>query len=222
MDRESLCQDLQNLIMRELHRQWGKYENELEADEMCNAYIVGNSLTTLAEFDPNGRFVDVLLEVLRQNYSFHSFNISDAADCLLVPAIYVCAKNNLQPFVSYLLEPGLANNFKCDVYDALGVLAKQEPEYRQDIIGAFHALLEEYAKDLPHRTICDGTCVGLLANVCCSLQAKELLPQIKKAFDTGCVETMWIGDYQNVLCEMDEGYNGLSHIEPELLDRLNY
>lgn len=222
MDKESLCNDVKNLIMRELHRQWGKYEDDLEADEMCNAYIVGNSITILAEFDTEGQFIDVLLEVLRQNYSFFEFNFSDAADVLLSPAVYVCAKSNLQPFSSYLLEPGLINNFKCHVYEALGILAKQDPEHKQDVIDVFRALFEEYAKDLPNRTICDGSCVGCLTDVCCSLQAKELLPLIKKAYDTGCVETMWVGDYDDVLFEMDKGYDGLTVIEPDIFKRLNY
>lgn len=221
MHNESLCKDLKNLIMRELYRQWGKYEDDLEADEMCDAYIVGNSITTLAEFDTEGQFVDVLLEVLRQNHSFYEFNFSDASEELLVPAIHVCAKRNMQSFVSYLLEPGLANSFKDLVYEALGILAK-EPEYRKDVIDAFRTLLEEYAIDLPNGTICDGTCVGCLTDVCCSLQAKELLPYIKKAFDTGCVETKWVGDYEDVCYEMERGYDGLSVINSELLDRLNY
>lgn len=220
MDKESLCKDLKNLVMRELHRQWGKYEDELEADEMCNAYIVGNSITTLAEFDTEGHFMDVLLEVLRQNYSFYEFNFSVDSGELLVPAIYICAKRSMQSFISYLFEPGLANNFKNCVYEALGILAK-EPEYRKDVIGAFRTLFEEYALDLPNRTICDGTCVGCLTNVCCSLQAKELLPYIKKAFDTGCVETMWVGDYKEVCYEMEMRHDGLPVIEPELLNRLN-
>ena len=221
LPKDTLCCDLKNLILRELSRQWGKYEEELNNDEVTNAYIIGNSLMIFSDVAEAADYAPVLLEVMRQNHSFYEFNFCDKACYIIQPCIYLCAKADLQSIAAYLLEPGLANNFKVSAYEALAELAYCEPAYRQDVIDIFRMMYEKYAEDLPSRTICDGMCVGALTHVCCELQARELLPYIEKAYATGCVETFWCGTYDDVVCEMDEVWNNLGRMEFDVLKRLN-
>lgn len=221
LPKDALCRDLKNLILRELSRQWGKYEEELEEDETCNPYIMRTALTVLSDISEAEDYASVLIETMRQDYSSYEYNFGIMGDYILNACIYQCAKANLQSIAAYLLEPGLANTFKTDVYATLGQLAIREPEYRQKVIDLFRMLYEKYAEDLPSRTICDGTCVGALTNACCALHARELLPYIEKAYATGCVEPLWCGTYADVVYDMAEKKNVLGEIVFDVLKRLN-
>ena len=82
------------------------------------------------------------------------------------------------------------------------MIAFNEPDRREEIIGIFRKMLTDMVTRLPRVDRCDGQTAGMLMSVLLDINAYELLPEIKAVFDTDCVDLSAVGDYEVVKSEL--------------------
>lgn len=91
-------------------------------------------------------------------------------------------------------------------------LAVQHPERRAEVIAWFQTLLVFYDGKLEIRQCCDGSLIGMITGFILDLHAEELLPELKKLYDTGWVDEECSGNFKTVVKEMKNGMNYFSHV----------
>ena len=58
---------------------------------------------------------------------------------------------------------------------------------------------------------CDGALIGMMTNDLMNLKAVELLPELKKLYDTGLVDEMCCGNFKTVVKEIKGDKEPLLH-----------
>lgn len=188
LPEDKLRADLQNLVLCELGRQWGKSAKELDEEAPGNWCILSNSLVFLANVANVNETLPIVLEVMRQSSEFREYNFGDASDLLLDPVLCVLVKDNPCLLKPFLLEKGPSPEFKASALELLEHIARNCPEVRQEIIDMTVELMNEYKADLPERTICDGTVTAFAIGILISVGAVEHLPLIEEIYATGLVD----------------------------------
>lgn len=61
--------------------------------------------------------------------------------------------------------------------------------------------------DLPEQYSCDGHFAGSMMSYLIDLEAKELIPEIKEVFATGCVDKNISGDCDSVMKEIHSPFD---------------
>jgi len=191
-------EDLHNLVLREIGIQWGKTANELSEDESCNWNVVGNAFMFLTKFGTVEETLPIVLETMRQNEGFLDYNFCDVCNILLHPVLCTLVKDNPRLLKPYLLEPGLYYFFKIVTFELLEQIAKHCPEVKKEIVEMTVEVLKEYKKDLPTRTICDGTVAAFAIGVLVGNGASEYLPLIEDLYATGLIDEECEGHIEEV------------------------
>jgi len=198
LPKDKVREDLHNLILRELGRQWGKDYGELQDDTENNWCVVGNANMFLTRVGTVQDTLPVVLETMRQSQDFFEFNFSDCNDLLLDPVLFVLIKDNPRLLMPFLLEEGLSYSSKMIALELLEHIAIHIPQVRQDIVDMTVEVLEEYKIDLPVRKICDGAVVGFAIGILVGCGAVEHLPLIEELYETGLVDEFCEGHIEEV------------------------
>lgn len=198
LPHDKLREDLQNIILRELGRQWGKTADELGESETCNWCTVGSSLMFLTVAATVEETLPVVLEVMRQSPESYDFNFCDSSSLLLDPVLCVLIKDNPRLLKPFLLEKGLNYEFKISALELLEHIARCRPQVRQEIIDMTVELLSVYKSDLPARTVCDGSVTAFAIGILISTGAVEHLPLIEEIYATGLVDESCEGHIDEV------------------------
>ena len=167
----------------------GKYTN-----------IIGNSLVLLGEVG-NADSLDVVLETMRQSSDFYDYHFGDMGNPFLVPTIYLLGQHSLDKFMDFVKEDGLYTFAKYHVFPAVTQIALRHKERYGEIVEWYREVVRFATKVLPETKWFDSDLAGLILHGLVDLQAKELLPDIKKMFDTGLVDLGACGDYKE-LCRI--------------------
>lgn len=167
-------------------------------DENGFAPIIPIGLALLGEVGNENSSLEVLLEVLRQTEDFYEYHFGDWASDVLVAPLYKLGQHRLGRLMEFMREPGLYDMFKCYVCDAVTQIGLHQPERRAEIVSWYQQLIRYATEVLPKTQYIDSMLAGMLLNGPLDLQAKELLPDIRKMFDTGLVDLKCCGDFQQV------------------------
>lgn len=194
---DSVREDLHSLIMLQIGLQWGKSGKALDSKGI-NWPTVSNSLTFLTQIGTVEETLPIILEVLRQSEDFLEFNFGDIPNILLSPAIYSLCKERPSLLMPFLLEKGPDARGKIQVLELLEYMAQNLPELREELVEMAKTLLEEYSKDLPSRTICDGTVVAFAIGIPLALKATELQPLVEVLYATELVDESIYGHIDNI------------------------
>jgi len=185
---DGVREDLHNLILRELGRQWGRSAAELGVDDDSNWCVVGNACMLLTPIATVDGTLPVILEVMRQSPAFLEYNFADSTDVFLNPVLYMLVKDNPLLMKSYLLEPGLTYYFKLATLELLEDIAKSSSKMRPVIVGMAVELLQKYEPDLAERSICDGAVVAFAIGILVGTGSVDYLPLIEEIYATGLVD----------------------------------
>lgn len=112
---EGFADDFNNLVLRELGRQWGTTEDELKDDTAINVNIVSNALMYSVDPGVEGVSYDTLLEALRQNDDFINMNLPYVEESYYPYAIsllWVYGRYNPETLKDFLLEYGISHRGK--------------------------------------------------------------------------------------------------------------
>lgn len=199
---DTLREDLHNLVLRELYRQTIKGKD----NRRKKWQIIGNAFMFLVKVGNVESTLPIVLEVLRQDEDVITYNFGDFASCLLTPLVITLCKGCPSLLTDYLLEEGPDPLAKILIFETLPFIGHYFPDTRDELVDMYWLLLSSYTADLPTRSICDGEVTSFLIFAVAQLKAKELLPQIKQAFDTDLIYTGLMGHYPDVVEFMDESH----------------
>lgn len=185
---DTLREDLHQLVLYELGKQYGKTDAQLGDDRTdVNWNTIGNSFIFLTKVGELSSTLPVLLEFLRQNEDVIYFNEGDCGQILVKPLVYKFLMEDPLCFKSFLLEKGLSASAKNEILEYLQEIACDEPSVRIPILNMMHEVLLQYQADLPYRTMCDGTVMAFAIGVLTGLNAVDFLPLIEDIYATGMV-----------------------------------
>lgn len=191
---EGFTVDFNNLVLRELGRQWSKPENELESDTAINVNIVSNALMYSVDPGVEGVSYDTLLEVLRQSDDFINRNLPYVEESYYpyaIPLLWVYGRYNPEPLKEFLLEPGISHRGKEIVANMTGRLAnllhneKNIETYRQVI----RDVIDAYIKDYPIGKIGDKQVMAYIVNAAADAGLKDLEDKIRYIYTTRALLT---------------------------------
>ena len=199
---DEAAEDLSNLILTEIGKTYEQINDE-KYEEPNNSAIM-HAVLLLTQIG-SSKGLDALLELIRQNNDFLDYHFGDLAPEFIYPAIYACGKDDLKAIESYLYEPGYEWYERSQASRALGMIAYNHPEKRNEIIEIFRRLLKSFITRLPVQNGCDSSFAGSVMSDLIGISAKELISEIKEAYATGYVDDMVCGDADMVVRDIEEG-----------------
>lgn len=201
LPREEAISDIHNLTMYEIGNTYQAINDET-LENLENGEII-HALALLTEMrHPAG--LETVLEICRQNFAFTDYHICDWAEETLPYALYATARNNVPKLEKFILEEGHDSYNRAYAFKALLYIAFFEPERRAEIIETARRIMNEMAVNLPDRKGCDGIFAGIIISDLANLRFTELLPEIKKLYDTGCVNLNIPGSFESIKKDMKE------------------
>jgi hypothetical protein len=195
LPRESLINDLENCIFYEIGRTCGEISEE-KWDEEPYAVII-HALLLLCELKAE-ESLPAILEIIRQNEDFYDYHIGDIEYKHIRTALYATGRHQLSALLSYAKESGLYTFLKLSIFQAVAMIAVHEPERRTEVMDWFREILNFYYEKRVDSAYFDADLVGMLQHDLMNIHAKELLPDIKRLYDTGLVDEMCCGCYSDV------------------------
>ena len=202
LPHETLIKDLEHCILYEIGRNCREIAEENSEKNIYGS--ITHSLRLLAELKAT-ESLPVVLEVMRQSDEFYDFFFGDYANDVFVPVLYQLAKNQLPTLLAYLKEPNLNIFFKIAVSAVFGMTLRFEPERRAEIIALYDDILDFLFEKINDTAYYDANFTGMLMSEPINFCAKELLPKIKRLFDTDLVDEMSCGDYNDIEKEINAG-----------------
>lgn len=202
--------DFNNLVLREIGRQWGKAEDELENDTNINLNIVSNALMFSVDPGVEGVSYDTLLEVLRQRDDFINMNLPYRDNPFYpyaIPLLWIYGLHNPKPMEEFLLEEGLGHRGKEIVANMAGRLAnllhndENIETYRQVI----RDVIDAYINDYPTGKISDKQVMAYIVSAAADAGLKDMEAKIRYVYGKGMVDEDYCGDLDNTLFGLDEG-----------------
>lgn len=215
LPKDEAAQDVSNVILYSIGKTY-KGINDDTIENWDNSAIM-HSLILLAQLQSE-KGLDAVLEIMRQNGEFADYHLGDLAPELLHPALYACGKDNLPAIEDYLNQPGLDSYLRSQAPDALAMVVFKHPERRDEIIAVFRRLLNEMITNLPDQKSCDGTFAGFVMSNLMDIDAKELIPEIKAAFATNCVNKTIAGDCKEIIKNIKRGRGAIDKDKYDIPD----
>ena len=87
---------------------------------------------------------------------------------------------------------------KSHVAETILQIVFNQPELRQTCIEWFDKVITFATEKLPEEEYFDGALAGIITSDVIDIQASELLPKIEAMYDTGYVNEMWCGSFDDV------------------------
>lgn len=206
LPHEELKADLENIIMYEI----GQTHDDISEEELNEEpqSVILHCVILLGELGYESS-LPVILELLSQNEKFINFHFGFLLNEVFVPTIYLLGKNKLDELMKFMKTPGLYTYAKYLVSPAVALIAKKEPQRREEIISWYKELLTFYSEKLKDNVCCDGTLIGLISVDIKKLNGVELLPELKTLYDTGMVDESCCGSYEKIesTISKNDGYS---------------
>ncbi|MDE5553840.1 MAG: DUF1186 family protein [Muribaculaceae bacterium] len=193
---EEAISDIYNIVMYEIGRTYKAIDDGTINDEE-NGSIVHSLIMLSMLKSPDG--LEAVLEIMRQNSEFADYHLGDLAPEIIPQALYACCKDYIQPMLAYMYASGFESYLRSNCLDALGMIAINNPERRPEVIEILRQLLISMVDRLPKLEACDGTFAGFVMSLLVDLKAKELIPEIKKVYETDCVDDGVTGDFDDII-----------------------
>ena len=197
LPRDVVCRDLERIVLYHIGQTCEGIPDDYEKDGFIGILI--NSAILLGEVGSPATSLDVVLEMLRQNSDFYEYHFGDAGNEVFTSTLYLLGQNRLDVLVNFVKEEGLYTYAKYHIFPAVMQMGLHQPERRNEILGWFRNVIRFAIEKLPETQWFDSTLAGLMVCDLIDLQAKELLPDIKRLFDTNLVELGTCGDYASVV-----------------------
>lgn len=165
----------------------------------------------LLSYIKSDKGLNAILEIMKQNVEFSEYHLEEWYNHLLPPALYNCAADNLPPIISYINQPGFNPYLRSCAIRTLNTIALLQPQRRNEIIEEYRKILTSMVDRLPKKEACDNSFATLFIRYLIDLRAKELIPEIKAVFATGCVYEIF-GDCEKVIADVQK------KVDPEIID----
>jgi hypothetical protein len=202
LPRESLIADLNHCILYEIGRNCREISEENIEKDLYGSLT--HALFLLAELEAE-ESLQTALEVLRQSRDFEEFFFGDFLGDIIISVIYKLGHNQLPALLDFIKEPNLSGTLKYEVSPAVEFILHYQPERRAEIIKWYDEVLDFLYENINNTAYFDSHFTALIMCDLVGICAKELLPQIKRLFDTGLVNDMICGNYGDIEEDINKG-----------------
>lgn len=211
MPQDSLSRDLEQLLLYAMGAWW----KSPDTNDYRFYPAVGHALMLLGNLGREAA-LDVVLEVLRMPKDFQECVFGDVDNLIIMPTILQLGKNHLDQLMDFMKERGLENFNKNNVTQVV-LHVGVDLGRRSEAVEWFGQLLRDIIGDFPNADYTDATLNGLIVGDLVELDARELLPEIKRLYDLDFIDRWINGIYQNV--EKDMGQYSAAPIDFDLKSR---
>ncbi len=207
---DEAARDLGNVILYVIGQTYKEIGNDTIGEIPHSALM--HALMLQEQIRSDGA-LDAMLQLMRQTVDFAEYHLGDLMFEIIPAALYNSALEHSDKLEELLNTPGLSSYMRGIVAETLTMIAVKHPERRGEIIEIFRRRLQSMVPDLPEQYSCDGNFAGSMMSYLIDLEAKELIPEIKEVFATGCVDKNIAGDYDTVMEEINHPFNRRYNIE---------
>lgn len=201
---DEAARDLGNVILYVIGQTYKEIGNDTIGEIPHSALM--HALMLQEQIRSDGA-LDAMLQLMRQTLDFAEYHLGDLMFEIIPVALYNSALEHTDKLEELLNTPGLSSYMRGIVAKALTMIAVKHPERRGKIIEIFRHRLQSMVPYLPEQYSCDGNFAGFMMSYLIDLEAKELIPEIKEVFATGCVDKNIAGDYDTVVKEINHPFN---------------
>lgn len=225
LDPDEITKEEENLILRELGRQFGRNAEQLKTDNAVNPFIIRNTLVSLMTSYDISSF-DVVMEILRQSEDIINFNLTDYLGFTYIqPMLTNIFEYRPQMLVDFMLEEGVSVRGKQIVAEFLSRMLSQNEcaseqlldEIHKRLVGMFTTILKSYIADYPSGKICDKDVASHVVKAIVNLGLTELSGLLKAVYDKDMINKEICGNLDLNLSFMKEvGSVDMNFIETEV------
>ncbi|MGN0028415.1 MAG: hypothetical protein ACI35Q_01590 [Marinilabiliaceae bacterium] len=189
LPHDSLCRDLESTILYALGLWWREPDSDKFEffDAIFHAVMILGTVGDESSLDP-------VLETLRMDSDFYDKVFGDIGQGAFVPALLCAGRNQFDVLMSFMKEVGIYALNKYYVASAVRHLAL-EFGLRDEAVEWFRELLHDIIADFPSAEYTDATLNGFIISEVLFLGDRGFLPQIKKLYDLGFVDSFVVGKY---------------------------
>jgi hypothetical protein len=196
LPRDTVRHDLEQIVLYHMGQTCDGIPDDYDPDGYAGT--ISHCIFLLGELGNEDSSLDVVLEVLRQSSDFTDYHFGDSGDEVFVPTLYLLGQNKLEKLMNFVKEEGLETFCKCYIFPAVANVALLQPERRDEVVAWFREVIQFATKMLPKTQWFDANLAGLMLYSLLDIQAKELLPDIRKMFATKLVDLGVCGDFATV------------------------
>ncbi len=205
---QTLRQDLENILLREIGNMWGKNEKEVEEYYMPSKLLFSCILIYLIRVADVNTTLQVVLELLRQPSSTIYTVLGDDFDNIqAVPVLYALTKDHPSLLKSFLLEEGTSHLGKEIVSELLGRIGlftddkRVYKEFADTVLEVMDAYLKDYDNE---QKICDKDVISYLVDAASDAGLHDMWDTVVSLFNKGMVNENICGDIDTVLLGIDQ------------------
>ena len=195
LPHDTLKADLEKIVLYSINQAHDKDYEALEQKGIIYAFV--HALILLGEIGDD-KSLDVVFEALRQPQEVINKLCWDYKDDLFIPTLYKLGNQRLTQMQNFAKEEGLYTYSHCMVYPSMALMAAKQPERREEWIAWFKDILQTAISQLPDIRVFDSTMMALIICDLVDIHAKELLPEIKRIYEIGILDTGICGKLENV------------------------
>jgi len=196
--RESLIEDLLKVLHDSIER-YEYFEDEMDnigySDEKHSFPI--HAFFLLGELEAESS-LPVMLNYLKQDYSFYDFWYSDMFTEYFWEPMYKVACNKLEELKLFMLEPAVDTHTKLLVNEVVEQLALRSIESKKDVIKWYKDIFKHFLNCKIEDNIIDSDLIAFMTSSVIDFNGFELLPEIEKLYNMGYATHSVAGDIDEV------------------------
>lgn len=142
--------------------------------------------------------LDAVTEVMRIPSELDREVFGDVGDNAYIPALVRTGQNQLSVLFDFMKEVGLDNTIKFYVTEAVRHIGLEFGR-RDEAIEWYRKLMRDIIADFPNAKYTDATVNAFIVYDVITINAQELIPEIKKLHDLDFVDLSLLGNYSEAV-----------------------
>lgn len=201
LPRESLIQDLENILIDSIQRSAFFEEEE---DESLTSFPL-HAIHFLGYLESENS-LDTILNIFRQGDDFLDLWYNEFTKDLFLPVLFKVAKTKKEwhKLAQFLLEENVHSEPKSIVTDVLKELILAEKMPREQGLSLFQSTIEYVFKNIGNDDFLDTMFISSMISDIVDARLVELLPLLKQLYDNNLVDKVWAGKYEFVEKEIEK------------------
>lgn len=193
LPQDSLRKDAENFILFALG-QWWKNQ-DLDRYEFSDALF--HAMMILGVVGDDGS-LDAVTEVMRIPSELDREVFGDVGDNAYIPVLVRTGQNQLSVLFDFMKEVGLDNTIKFYVTEAVRHIGLEFGR-RDEAIDWYRKLMRDIIADFPNAKYTDATVNAFIVYDVITINAQELIPEIKELHDLDFVDLSLLGNYSEAV-----------------------
>ena len=205
LPRESLIKDLESVLLDSIHRFEYYHNFYKETDDTSERlFFAIHAVFLLGELEAT-ESLQTIFWVLSQSEKYNDIFFGDLLTEELWDPFYKMAHNKLDECKAFIFKPGITTESRCVVFHVLAQIALNQAHRRDEVIEWYNDVIQFFVQSKPEDNVIDNTASALMVNYLINIKGLELLPEIKKLYESEYIDDFDCGTFDEVSTEMLDG-----------------